>query len=110
MRKIIFKDAIQLAKIIKKANLKADFTALAEKISQMDDANQTQVGIEMALTLFQACGTESVEQDIYDLLNNIFECDDVASLSLEAVGEKFAILAKENNIISFFKSAGSLTQ
>lgn len=109
MRKLVLKDAMKMAKIIKKANIKDEFAALAKKFTNTQE-DQQEVGIEVAVTLAQACGNEGVDKEVYELLNDIFETKDVANMSLEEIGNKFAQLAQENNLLNFFKSAGSLTQ
>lgn len=103
MRKLIFKDAMSLARIMKKCNLKTELNCIAEKFTG-DNVNLEKAGVEIVMTVFEACGSEEVEKEVYTFLGSIFE-KDIETMSLEAVVENFKQLAKENNLSSFFKSA-----
>lgn len=97
-----------MAKIIKAANLKEDLGEVIAK-AQTSEMSTEKVGIEGLMTVINACGDDKVEQKVYDLLDDVFEAK-VADMSLEAITENFKQLAKENNLMSFFRSAGLLKQ
>ena len=59
------------------------------------------------MAVVTACGDGKVEQRVYELLDDVFEAK-TADMSLEAIAQNFKQLAQENNLISFFKSAGLL--
>ena len=106
MKKLTGKHVFAMAKIIKAANLKDELGEVIAK-AQTGEMSTEKVGIEGLMTVINACGDDKVEQRVYELLDDIFESK-VAEMSLEAIAENFKQLAKENNLMSFFKSAGLL--
>jgi len=103
MRKLAGKHLFQMAKIIKAADLNAQIVEILAKVES--GLSVKQIGIEAITTLFSACGDDKVEARIYELLDDVFE-DKVADMSWETIIEKFNQLARENNLIGFFKTAG----
>ena len=108
MKKLTGKHVFAMAKIIKAANLKDELGEVIAK-AQTGEMSTEKVGIEGLMTVINACGDDKVEQRVYDLLDDVFESK-VADMSLEAIGQSFKQLAQENNLMSFFKSAGLLKQ
>ena len=108
MKKLTGKHVFAMAKIIKAANLKEDLGEVIAK-AQTGEMSTEKVGIEGLMTVINACSDDKVEQRVYDLLDDVFESK-VADMSLEAIGQNFKQLAQENNLMSFFKSAGLLGQ
>lgn len=108
MKKLTGKHVFAMAKIIKAANLKEELGEVIAK-AQSQEISTEKVGIEGLMTVINACGDDKVEQRVYDLLDDVFEAK-TADMSLETIAENFKKLAKENNLMSFFKSAGLLKQ
>ncbi|PHV71912.1 hypothetical protein CS063_00070 [Sporanaerobium hydrogeniformans] len=106
MRKLTGKHVFAMAKIIKAANIKEELGEIIAK-SQEEKMSVEKVGIEGLMTVINACGDDKVEQRVYDLLDDVFEAK-TADMSLEAIAQNFKQLAQENNLMSFFKSAGLL--
>ena len=106
MKKLTGKHIFAMAKIIKAANLKEELGEIIEK-AQNGEMSTEKVGIEGFMAVVTACGDDKVEQRVYELLDDVFEAK-TADMSLEAIAENFKQLAKENNLMSFFKSAGLL--
>ena len=106
MKKLTGKHVFAMAKIIKAANLKDELGEVIAK-AQTGEMSTEKVGIEGLMTVINACGDDKVEQRVYELLDDVFDAK-VADMSLEAIAENFKQLAKENNLMSFFKSAGLL--
>lgn len=104
MRKLVFKDAMRVARIIKKGNLKDQLSKIAEKTTE-ENVDVGKLGVEVIMTLLEACGDVGVENEIYSLLGDIFEAENVENMSLETLTEKLKQLAKENNLESFFELA-----
>jgi len=108
MKKLTGKHVFAMAKIIKAANLKEELGEVIAK-AQKEEVSTEQVGIDALMTVISACGDDKVEQKVYDLLDDVFEAK-TADMSLEAIAQNFKQLAQENNLMSFFKSAGLLGQ
>ncbi len=110
MRKLNTQDVFKLARLIKKANLKDDIKNLFEKSQRMEgdkDVRQKELGFETALVIIEKTADEGVENEFYSLLAGIAEktSDDIKTLSIEAMIELFIQVAKENNVVTFFKVA-----
>ena len=108
MKKLTGKHVFSMAKIIKAANLKEDLGDIIAK-AQNGEMSTEKVGIEGLMTVISACGDDHVEKRVYELLDDVFEAK-TADMSLEAIAENFKQLAKENNLMNFFRSAGLLKQ
>ena len=106
MKKLTGKHVFAMAKIIKAANLKEELGEVIAK-AQSQEISTEKVGIEGLMTVINACGDDKVEQRVYDLLDDVFEAK-TADMSLEVIAANFKQLATENNLMSFFKSAGLL--
>ncbi len=128
MRKLIFQDVISVAQIMRKTNIKENIynmlksDELKSALTQKENAQvnkdiqkqnnidtATALGVNMAVIFVEILGDNNVEQDIYNLLTDIFE-EDAQSMELSKLTENINILAKENNLSNFLKSASQLTQ
>lgn len=109
MRKLQTSDAFLLARIIKQANIKQTMSDVIK--AKSEDTNVESLGIDIVMTIVEACGNEKIEVMLYDLLAGITEraADDVKSQSIEVTIEQISQIIKENNISNFFKLAGRLT-
>lgn len=131
MRKIITSDVFKASRIIREAKVKDAISEIfksaqatkikieaedseevkAEKKALLADAQEA-AGFEAIMTVFEACSTEKLENMLYELLAGICEkkTEDIANQTLEVTMEELKIIAKENNLANFFKSASRLTQ
>ncbi len=117
MRKLIFKDVMSVAQIMKKTNIKENIynmlksDELKSALTQKEDAqvNKDALGVKVVFMFVEILGDNNVEQNIYDLLTDIFE-EDAQNMELSKLTENINILAKENNLSNFLKSASQLTQ
>lgn len=106
MRKLVTKDVFKLARIIKKGNIKQELADLAERFSKKEvKPTAERVGYEIVITIVEACGNKDVEKEIYSLLGDIFEEQDIENMSIETLIGRITQLAKENDLGSFFKLA-----
>ena len=101
MKKLQAKHLFQLSKIIKAGNLKEELGNILEQ-NQKGEISTERLGIEMFMSIISACGDDRVEQLIYKLLDDVFEAD-TKEMSLEALLCHFKQLAKENNLLGFFR-------
>jgi len=136
MRKILFKDVMSLARIIKKGNLKADIIEISNKIKskynveknesneekqdvspeidesklkEIDESELKEIGLEIMFTIFEMCGDSGVEKELYKMLDSIFEAEkSIENMELIDVVKNFKELAEENDLMLFFKQAGQL--
>ena len=117
MRKIQFRDVMTLSKILKKTNMKDELAAVFEKTKKtatnkkVKEADLQQIGMDIIFLLLESAG--DAEDLIYKLLDDIFETDklnrSVKEMDIDEVITYIMQLAKENNLSSFFISAGKLT-
>lgn len=117
MRKIQFKDVMTLSKILKKTNMKDELVSVFEKAKKtatnkkVKETDLQQIGMDIIFLLLESAG--DAEDLIYKLLDDIFETDklnkSVKEMNIDEVITYIMQLAKENDLASFFKSAGKLT-
>ena len=113
MRKIQTQDVFKLARIIKNADLKAEISNAIEQInagSKKEKNLSEKVGIRVFLTIVEGCSDIKTEDMIYELIGGIAEipANDIKTQSLEAAIDLIKKIASENNMISFFNTAGTL--
>lgn len=117
MRKIQLQDVMTLSKILKKTKMKEELAAVFEKAKKtaknknVKEADLQQIGMDIIFLLLESAG--DAEDLIYKLLDDIFETDklnkSVKEMNIDEVITYIMQLAKENDLVSFFKSAGKLT-
>lgn len=117
MRKIQLQDVMTLSKILKKTKMKEELAAVFEKAKKtaknknVKEADLQQIGMDIIFLLLESAG--EAENLIYKLLDDIFETDkinkSVKEMNIDEVITYIMQLAKENDLVSFFKSAGKLT-
>lgn len=138
MKKLNTHDLFNFARIMKAADLKKELQPLflkgnkiqsslkvgrTSKDDEIDNNESEQetvdvessirmFGIEVILTIMEACGNAGVEDHFYKFLSGPFEIDskEIPLLSIEVLIEKFEQLAKDNNLIYFFNQAANLTK
>jgi hypothetical protein len=108
MRKLMFKDCLALARVMRKTNISDQLSEIAEK-SKDKGVNIQKVGAKAVFAMFESCGDEEAEKEIYKLLGDIFEAD-VEHMPINEVIESFKKLAAENNLMGFFRQASQLIQ
>lgn len=131
MRKINTQDVFKLARLIKAAGIKdivsnmfasglriskeiqVDENASEEekkKAKQELDRKQEEFGVNAIFTLLENCCSPDLEKKVYDLVAGITEKtpDAVMNQSLEVTIDDVKEIAKNNNIIDFFKKASQL--
>lgn len=117
MRKIQLKDVMTLSKILKKTNIKDKLVEIIEKAGKTaaskkaKESDLQQIGMDIIFLLLESAG--DAEDLIYKLLDDIFETEkinkSVKEMNIDEVITYIMQLAKENDLVSFFKSAGKLT-
>ena len=109
MRKLVFGDLFNAAKVIKQANLKSELTELIKKGQEkdVDDVDIEELGIEVFMTVVESCGNNGVDQAFYEFLSGPFEmkADEIKNLPVNELIDKFKQLVQENNLVAFFKLA-----
>ena len=119
MRKLIFSDIFVAGRIIKKLELKEKLKEIYSKVQEEkknisndeERENLTEnTGIDIIYAIFTECVESKMENALYEFLAGPFEMkpEEVKNLEIEEVINKFKQLAKENNLIDFFKKAGQL--
>ena len=111
MRKIILSDVPKLARIIKSTNTK-DAILNAYEEGRKEGADAEVIAANVFFTVFENCGDEKTEKQVYELLAGIMEKtpDEVQNLTLDKLIEDIQVIATENNLVSFFKSAFKASQ
>lgn len=97
MRKILTKDIFTLARIIKKANVKEELKKIDLKKAEVNE-----VGMTIIFTIVEAGAV--AESEIYKLIEDITG-KNIENMELKETIELIKELAKENDLIRFFKSA-----
>lgn len=112
MRKLAIKDAFVLARIIKKADIKAEIAEFANKVKEKDKADNAEaIGIEFVVTILSALSDKEVEQEFYSLFADIvgdMTAEQASLMSIPDVISKCKGIFKENDIKSFFTSLSAL--
>lgn len=117
MRKIQLRDVMTFSKILKKTNIKDELTVVFKKAKntaknkKVEESDLQQIGMDIIFLLLESAG--DAEDLIYKLLDDIFETEkinkSVKEMNIDEVITYIMQLAKENDLVSFFKSAGKLT-
>ena len=119
MRNILLKDVMTFSKIMKQTNIKSSLIPIIENVktksnqkaedgSAITDKDIEKIGMEVFFTIIEAAGDAEIL--IYKLLDDIFEGEkSVKDMEISEVMKNLTELAKRNDLISFFKSAGQLT-
>ncbi len=98
MRKLKTKDVFALAKIIKKAKVKEGL-----KNINLQKATVDTIGMEMIMTIIEA-GADT-ETEIYALIENISETSGLSERPFTDFIYIVKQIAKENDLMAFFKQA-----
>lgn len=119
MRNILLEDVMTFSKIMKQTNIKSSLIPIIENVrinankkaeegSAMTEREVEKIGLEVFFTVIEAAG--DADTLIYKLLDDIFEGEkSVKRMEISEVMKNLTELAKRNDLISFFKSAGQLT-
>lgn len=112
MRNILLKDVMTFSKIMKQTNIKSTLIPIIENIKKdgelKSEKDIEKIGMEVFFTVIEAAGDAEIL--IYKLLDDIFEeKKSVQDMEITEVIKNLRELAKRNDLISFFKSAGQLT-
>ncbi|MEG0297684.1 MAG: hypothetical protein RR620_13270 [Clostridium sp.] len=113
MRKLVFSDVFQAARLIKKVNLKDKIKNIyfdSQSMKSTNDEDVAKVGFDVFYTIFEECVEKEVENLVYDLLSRPFECtsEEVKMMELNTLLDNITLLAKENDLIGFFKQVVKL--
>lgn len=108
MRKLKTRDIPVLGRSLKTLGVKEQFRELAQKANSVSDVWSD--GFDFVWNLFDAATETAGEKAIYEFLAGPFEMtpEQVADLDLDVLIENVQTLAKENNLVSFFKLAARL--
>ena len=110
MRKIETHDVFKMARIIKKAGIKEEFGKIFSKSKAADEETAKELGVEVIFSIIEACSSEELEKMLYDFVAGIAEKDaeTIKRMSLDALIDTFKEMAKMNNLMTFFSTAGRL--
>ena len=106
MRKLKTKDIMIFARVIKNANIKG---RIKEIVGNTAESSTREAGFEVLWGIFDALTDDQGEKGIYEFLSGPFEvkASEIENMELPELIENLKILAKENDIYSFFKLAGA---
>lgn len=93
MRELKSTDLFAALRIVKEIGIKDEMKRMAEAIQGVSDANQTEVGIELIMSVLANCGSEGAEKAFYSFLSGVTEAS-VADLKNMELTE-FADLIRE---------------
>lgn len=108
MRKLKTSDIPVLCRCMKKIGVKEQFRAVAAEANSARDVWDR--GFDLIWGLFDAATEESGESALYEFLAGPFEMTpaELADLDLDKLLDGLQQIAKENNLLVFFKSAAKL--
>ena len=108
MRKLKTSDIPVLCRCLKKLGLKEQIQAIAKESDNVKDVWDR--GFDLIWGLFDAATEESGESALYEFLAGPFEMTpaELADLDLGKLLDGLQQIAKENNLLVFFKSAAKL--
>lgn len=112
MRKLAIKDAFALARIIKKADIKAEIAEFANNVKGKATAeNAETIGIEFVVTILSALTDKEIEQEFYSLFADVIggiTAEEASLMSIPSVIAKCKEIFEENDIKNFFISLSAL--
>lgn len=110
MRRLQTSDVFAVARIIKYADISDDI-AKAVSEGKKEGADPEAVGVNAVLSVFASCGSEKVEPLVYKLLSDVsgISVDDIKTQPIDDTILMIKEIAKENDLIDFFKKASRLT-
>ncbi|MDK0978042.1 hypothetical protein P5F73_00690 [Clostridium perfringens] len=108
MRNLNFGDAFQLARVIKKLNLKDELKEIYSGVTE--ESNEQEIGVDLIYTIFDKATEKQAEQEIYKFLSRPFQIDskEVENMDLLDVIERFSKLANIEGWKSFLKQVVKL--
>lgn len=109
MRKLVFGDVPAFCRVLKRCGLSKDqVREIALNSDTLKDAWSK--GFEIFWAVFDCASEPAGENAIYEFLSGPFEMtpEDVRSMELTSLVNSLKMLAKENNLTDFFKSAAAL--
>lgn len=108
MRKLQTKDVFRFARILKRADLTNEIL----KITNTEGMDAEKIGMHIISICIDGCADVNQEKAIYEFLGDITEkgAEAIESLSLDVLFEDLKTISKENDLVTFFKSAQQLTQ
>ncbi|MEG0297423.1 MAG: hypothetical protein RR620_11960 [Clostridium sp.] len=113
MRKLVTSDIFVAGRLIKKLDLKDRLKSIYQGSKTVDSENDEAVeaiGIEVMYSIFEECTTKQMESAIYEFLSRPFEksTKEIEEMELDKFFEMVGLLAKENNLLGFFKQVAKL--
>lgn len=115
MRKLNTKDAVCFMRLMKKTGVRQIVVNLVDDVKQKKESgeadNVQKIGINAVFALLEGVTTVEAEKELYVFLSGPFEKtpEEVETMDLEELMNGLEILAKENNLESFFTSAFGTT-
>lgn len=102
MRKLIGKDAFKMARILKKSGIKNKLDSI-----EIDTSNYTKVGVNVLMTIIEACSEQGVEDEVFAFLDDVLEINGTSNMDLFELIEHIKLFAKENDLKRFLSVVGS---
>lgn len=105
MRKLKTRDIPAFCRCLKKLGIKDKFQKIAQEADTAAEAWGK--GFDLIWDIFDSATEESGESVLYEFLAGPFEMtpEEVADLDFDVLGDSLKQLARDNNLIGFFKSA-----
>lgn len=105
MRKLITRDIFACARCIERTGIKDVVRNIAEKSNGSEDLFNR--GFDFFWDVLQCAARNEAEEEVYKFLSGPFEMttEEVGDLSIEALADNLKKMARENDLLAFFKSA-----
>lgn len=100
IRKLKFKDAFKVARIIESVNLK-DTVLSGYQIINKEDGDIEYQGINLFFDVISGISDERTEKEIYALVGDVAGVEDASEMDFIELEEFIKTVIKENNIANF---------
>lgn len=110
MRKLNTEDVFKMSRLIKAADLKKEIRDAATA-GKKENADPTEIGMDVIFGIIGACAEQKVEEQLYDLLAGVTEKKpgEIKNQSIETTVADIKRIMEENNLANFLKSAFKLS-
>ncbi len=104
MRKLNTKDVFAFARIVKASGMRTELKAIIREISEREDWNVEDIGMESVLAILEALAEKKSETAICEMLAGPFEmtAEEVQNLELNDLLGYMRRMIEENDLRSFF--------
>lgn len=117
MRKLNTSDVLKFARIMKYSGIKSKILDLFDEaqgldITDIENPKVKEFGFKAVMEVIEAIASEKVEGELYEFLAGVTEKtkEEIEEQEFTATIDDIKAIARENNLLDFFKSSSKLIQ